>query len=350
MPRKSRVEKAGFYHILNRGVAKANIYACDEDYLKFLEILQDASQEYCFEIYSFCLMTNHYHLLIHMSDTNLSSALQKINARYSIYFNNKYKRVGPLWQGRFKSWYVYDEAYLKTLIKYIEFNPIKANITQSKDEYKWSMSSKYAAFSMLNFELIDSVDFDKELGESEQKKIDEVYHSKIEFKNESIVKKEKKELKSYFDSNNLTQKEKAIYEAVCGGYTQKEVGNYLGLSHVAISKIIRRYKQKVKLFNKLRDKGLFWSYKKDVAYDEVASALFIEHLLKYGDFDDLRLGFELFGKRVMREVWDVKLKSDKSFIKTNLMLARVFFDMDVESDYFKEVKNERFEKLKLLAS
>jgi hypothetical protein len=76
----------------------------------------------------------------------------------------------------------------------------------------------------------------------------------------------------------------------------------------------------------------------------------VEYLLKYGDFDDIKLGFELFGKRYMKQIWEEKLTSDKSFIKKNLMLARIFFGMDIESDYFKGVKNARLEKLKLLAS
>lgn len=93
MPRKPRVEKAGFYHILDRGVARANIYLCGDDFLRFLEILQEAGKEYDFKVYSFALMNNHYHLLINMNKQNLSATLQKVNSRYSIYFNNKYKRV-----------------------------------------------------------------------------------------------------------------------------------------------------------------------------------------------------------------------------------------------------------------
>ena len=111
-----------------------------------------------------------------------------------------------------------------------------------------------------------------------------------------------------------------------------------------------RQKQKVLLFNKLRDKGIFWSYSKDISYDKAGSDLFIEYLLKYGDFEDIILGFELFGKRVMKRVWEERLKSDKRFIKLNLLIARVFLGMDVESSYFKEVKNARLEKFKLLAS
>lgn len=347
MPRKPRVNKVGFYHALNRGVAKADIYLCNDDFLKFLEILQEASEEFAFEIYSFALMTNHYHLLLNMKKPNLSCALQKINSRYSIYFNNKYKRVGPLWQGRFKSWYVYDESYLKSLVRYIEFNPIKASITQKIGEYRWAMSSKSVAFSMLHFELVEKINFHKEIDEKEHEKISEFFSAKVELKDDTLIHKATKPLSSYFDA---LPKEQAIYSALSGGYTQKEVGGFLGVSHVTISKTMRIYKEKVKLFNKLRDKGVFWSYNKEITYDQAGMILFVEYLLKYGDFDDIKLGFELFGKRYMKEVWEAKLKSDKGFIKTNLMLARVFFDMDVESDYFKGVKNARFEKLKMLAS
>jgi len=347
MPRKPRIEKIGFYHILNRGVARANIYLCDDDFLKFLEILQEASEEYDFKVCSFALMANHYHLLIYMNKPNLSTALQKINSRYSIYFNNKYKRVGPLWQGRFKSWYVYDESYLATLVRYIEFNPIKANITQHVGEYRWAMSSENFEFSMLNFELIKSTSFEKEPDEKELEKIDEFFSAKVELKNDALIQKETKPLSAYFDT---LAKEQAIYSAVLDGYTQKEVGVFLGVSNVAISKSVKIYRQKVKLFERLRDKGVFWSYSKEIQYEDLPEDIVIEYLLKYGDFDDIKLGFELFGKRVMKKVWEVKLKSDRSFIKTNLMLARVFFGMDVESDYFKGAKNARLEKLKLLAS
>lgn len=117
---------------------------------------QDASDEYKFEIHSFCLMNNHYHLLLKTNHKNLSILMQKINSRYGIYFNNKYKRVVPLWQGRFKSWFVYDEKYLEILIKYIESNPIKANITYSIGQYIWAMSSNSVALPILNYEIIEN--------------------------------------------------------------------------------------------------------------------------------------------------------------------------------------------------
>ena len=91
--------------------------------------------------------------------------------------------------------------------------------------------------------------------------------------------------------------------------------------------------------------GVFWSYSKEIDYDQAGPELFLEYLLKYGDFDDIRLGFELFGKRLMKKVWQARVAGDRQFLKLNVMLARVFFDMDVDGAYFNSVKNDRFEKL-----
>ena len=347
MPRKPRIEKNGFYHIINRGVARANVYHNNYDFKKFLNILEEASLEYGFKIYSFCLISNHYHLLMEIKKENLSVIMQKINSRYSIYFNNKYKRVGPLWQGRFKSWYVYDEAYLNTLIRYIEFNPVKANITKHIGKYKWAMSSYDFKFSMLNFELLEKIDFDSDFDEKELKKLDEFMRAKVEIENDKYQLKKRLSLESYFRNST---REVAITKAIKGEWTQREIAKYLKLSYVSISKIYNTYKQKIKLFNKLRNKGIFWSYSKNISFEEAGSNLVIEYLLKYGDFDDIVVGFKLFGKREIKRVWEERLKSDKRFIKLNLMLARIFFGMDVESEYFKEVKNARLEKLRLLTS
>ncbi len=344
MARRLRVDQIGFYHILNRGVDRNTIYHDDKDFLKFLEIMQDASVEYGFEIYSYCLMSNHYHLLLKITKLNLSALMQKVNSRYSIYFNKKYNRVGPLWQGRFKSWYVYDEHYLQTLVRYIEYNPIKAGISTKIGEYKWSMSSYNFKCSMLNFELLENIDFAKELDEKELKRIDEFLSKKLDIEDDVVVVKDKKDLKYYFDRYN---KEQAILKAVKDGYTQISIAKFLNLSNAAISKILKTYKQKLNLFDKLKNKGLFWSYSKNLEYSE---NLLIEHTLKYADFDDIVLLLTLFGKRRVKKVWEKTMKSDQRFIKLNLMLARVFFGMDVESSYFKKVKNGRFEKLKLLTS
>ncbi len=107
---------------------------------------------------------------------------------------------------------------------------------------------------------------------------------------------------------------------------------------------------KQKLFNKLKNKGIFWSYSKDLSYEKAGDKLFLEYLLKYGDFDDLVVAFKLYPKEKIKLIWEERLKDDKRFIKLNLMLARLFFGMNVESNYFKEIKSARFEKLKMFAS
>ena len=107
---------------------------------------------------------------------------------------------------------------------------------------------------------------------------------------------------------------------------------------------------KQQLFNKLKQKGIFWSYSKDISLKDIGDKIFIEYILKYGDFDDIVLAFRLYDKKFIKDVWQEKLMSDKRFIKLNVMLARVFFDMNVESSYFKDLESARDKKLKLLAT
>lgn len=113
---------------------------------------------------------------------------------------------------------------------------------------------------------------------------------------------------------------------------------------------VERHKARVELFEKLRDMGLFWSYSKEMDYDRAGPELLIEYLLKYGDFDDIGRGFELFGKQKMKNVWLARVAGSGPFLKLNVMLARVFFDMEVDKDYFEKMNNARFEKLTSLAS
>ena len=341
------MESIGYYHIVNRGVERRDIYMDDEDYLTFLEIIEESAETYNFEIFSYALMTNHYHLLLKTSSLNLSLFMRQINARYSMYFNKKYKRVGPLWQGRFKSWYVYDEMYLKTLVKYIEFNPVKAGMGKKVNEYRWTMSTKIDVSKCFNYVLLDETDLSRKFNNEEQRQMDSLFQTKLIVINEFVVPKVKTSLEIHFE-NKI--RETAIALAIHDGYKQQEIADYLGLSNIAISKIYKIYKQKVLLFNKLRDKGIFWSYSKEITYVEAGERLFIEYLYKYGDFYDIRLAFELFGKRIMKRIWEEKLKSDKRFKKLNFMIARIFLGMKIEANYFEEMKNERFEKFKMLAS
>ena len=126
MPKRPRINENGFYHLINRGVDKRKVFLDRADHIMFLDLLNEYRPIYHFSIHAYCLMDNHYHLLMEIKQQNLSEIMQKINHLYAIYFNKKYNRVGHLWQGRFKSWFVIDVHYFYNLTRYIEQNPIRA--------------------------------------------------------------------------------------------------------------------------------------------------------------------------------------------------------------------------------
>jgi len=250
MPRRPRVQYHGYHHIINRGVARGNIFLKDDDYLKFLEILEHTSKVYNFKVHSLCLMTNHYHLLLETKSENLSLLARQINSKYAQYFNKEYKRVGPLWQGRFKSWFVHDENYLGTLARYIEQNPIKANITQDIGAYKWSASTLLFAKkfenlfenSILNDKIIFS-SLDKLLEEDEVATLQKHMNEKYKQSEEGLVKQKQQPLSKHFKKiKNLKDRNEKIMLALEDGYTQGEVGRYLGVTSALISQIKKSFK------------------------------------------------------------------------------------------------------------
>ncbi len=109
-------------------------------------------------------------------------------------------------------------------------------------------------------------------------------------------------------------------------------------------------KYKIALFDKLKNRGIFWSYAKSITFTDLGDNIFCENVLKYGDFEDLKILFLIYHESYIKKVWEDKLVSDDRFRKFNLFLARVFLGMDVESEYFTGCKNVRFEKFRLLAS
>ncbi|MGM0417690.1 MAG: transposase [Thermodesulfobacteriota bacterium] len=337
MPRKPRLNLTGYYHIINRGVERRKIFLDEEDHLKFLDIIEDTKKIHRFKLHAYCLMDNHYHLLIETSENNLSLIMKQINSRYSIYFNRKHNRVGPLWQGRYKSWFVHEDSYLESVVKYIEGNPVRAEITEKIGEFRWA--SKLS----LEYEL------SQDLTDKDIKNIEELYSA--DFQNNKSPKKEPTSLEYLFKGVlEKNERNKVIYKAVCEGHSHLDIAKYLGVSNILVSKVVKIENEKRSLFEKLRDKGIFWSYSKNISYDEMDEDIFIEYLLKYGDFSDIKSAFKLFGKRRIKKVWENSLKNDTRFIKLNLLIARVFFSMDVESDFFKGAENARLKKLKMLAS
>lgn len=143
MPRTIRqISSTKVYHIILRGIDKQDIFLSEKDYHKFLEILKETKEKYEYDIYSYCLMNNHVHMIIYDKDYNLPKIMQSIAISYSIYFNRKYNRVGHLFQNRYLSKKIEDKGYLKTACRYIHQNPQKSGIGKT-ETYKWSSYKEY---------------------------------------------------------------------------------------------------------------------------------------------------------------------------------------------------------------
>lgn len=139
MSRQLRVEYPGaFYHITARGNAKQEIFLDDKDFKKFLQLLGKEIDQQRWNCYAYCLMNNHYHLLIETPEPNLVKGMTRLNGTYTQYFNNRHNRVGHLFQGRYKSIVVEKESYLLELCRYIVLNPVRAMLVGDPADWKWS--------------------------------------------------------------------------------------------------------------------------------------------------------------------------------------------------------------------
>jgi REP element-mobilizing transposase RayT len=145
MARQLRIEFPGaFYHVTSRGNERKAIFKSQRDREKFLSYLETASQRYGAIIHVYCLMNNHYHILIETPLGNLSQIMQHINGAYTTYFNVKRARAGHLFQGRYKSILVEVDEYAKELSRYIHLNPVRARIVDNPEDYQWSSYPYYA--------------------------------------------------------------------------------------------------------------------------------------------------------------------------------------------------------------
>lgn len=140
MPRKPRFFVPEFSnHIVQRGNNKTPIFFEDADYLQYKKILIDAAIKHDVKIHAYVLMSNHIHLLATSSTKQgISSMMQQIGRFYVPYINHKYKRTGTLWEGRFKSSLVDNDFYVLACMRYIELNPVRANMVKAPQDYQWS--------------------------------------------------------------------------------------------------------------------------------------------------------------------------------------------------------------------
>jgi REP element-mobilizing transposase RayT len=132
-----------FYHVTSRGNEQKDVFKSKRDREKFLEYLASATERYGAVIHAYCLLGNHYHLLLETPEGNLSQIMRHINGAYTTYFNVKRKRAGHLFQGRYKAILVEADEYATELSRYIHLNPVRAGIVAKPEEYQWSSYRSY---------------------------------------------------------------------------------------------------------------------------------------------------------------------------------------------------------------
>jgi REP element-mobilizing transposase RayT len=176
MPRKARVQsETEIYHIMVRGIDRQDIFLDDSDREKFLQILCECKKLSGFQLYAYCLMTNHIHLLIKEGEETVSQLMRRLGTRYVQYFNWKYQRTGHLFQDRFKSEVVADDTYFLTVLRYIHQNPKQAGMVQHPAEYDWSSYHDYTHHDGITdvefgLSLLKANDFEKFVAETNDAK------------------------------------------------------------------------------------------------------------------------------------------------------------------------------------
>lgn len=139
IPRKNRLWFPGaIYHTVVRGNHKDIIFKDTTDYFVYMKYLKMVCETHPFDLYSYCLMGNHIHLQIATLDDEIWKIMQKINWKYSMYFNRKYNQTGHLFQNRYYSKIMDSESLLLQTSRYIHLNPVKAGIVQNPIQYEWS--------------------------------------------------------------------------------------------------------------------------------------------------------------------------------------------------------------------
>ncbi|MDI1294244.1 MAG: transposase [Methylobacter sp.] len=281
MARPIRIEYAGaLYHITSRGNAREAIFFTDEDRLSFLKILQDQCRTINWLCHAYCLMDNHYHLLIETPDGNLSKGMRQLNGVYTQTFNRHHNRVGHVFQGRYKGILVEKEAYLLELCRYIVLNPVRAQMVRSAKEWPWSsycstagyveqdelLTSDWILASFAKNKTAAQIKYREFISQGKgqpspwQSLKNQVYLGNEQFVKEHIdsitdkdielseipksQRKAKPKTMDYY-LKQATNRDDAILRAWnSGGYTQKNIADYFSIHYSRVSKIIKKAKDK----------------------------------------------------------------------------------------------------------
>jgi REP element-mobilizing transposase RayT len=266
---------------MSRGDGSDLVFLDQTDYKRFLKITATTVDKYNLNVYAYCLMSNHYHMLIQTPESNISRSIKYLNGVYTQMFNRRHKRMGHVFQGRFKSILVEEETYLLTLASYIVRNPVRAGISKEPKDYTWSSyvdtaikkreHSSFLAEDLLLKNFAENkqkarrryIDFINGFDDGDAKElltqgnvlgterfIDSIKESFWEIDEIEEIPRvqryvDRPPLSSLFGSTlNAEKKDKVkrdilIHDAVYDfGYSQKEVADFLGLHYSTLSRIV----------------------------------------------------------------------------------------------------------------
>ena len=275
MARPLRLELAGgLYHVTSRGDRREDIYDDDEDREKWLELLGATCKRFNWRCHAYCLMDNHYHIVVETAEANLSKGMRQLNGVYTQYYNRRHDRVGHVFQGRFKGILVEQDAYLLELARYVVLNPIRAKMTKTIRSWKWS-SYKAMVGEVVAPSWLDTDWILEQFGKQRKNAIEQYVNfvregvglpsiwnniqnqvflgsEKFINKNQTLINKkeslgevprlQKRKIPSSLDyyESKFKDQEKAILNAyLSGGYTLKELGDHFGKHYSTISRIIK---------------------------------------------------------------------------------------------------------------
>ncbi len=280
MSRPLRIEFEGaLYHITSRGNARQRIFLDDEDRYGFLDILSKTIERTNWKCHAFCLMSNHYHMVLETPLANLSNGMRELNGNYTQAFNRCHDRVGHLFEGRYKSILVEREPYLKEVIRYVVLNPVRAGLVEKAEDWAWSSYRataglarcpdwletgwvlgcfdhdrgkavpEYARFvhdgMKAGFQLKDAVEQQIYLGPRD---FISSLQAEIQARDDlSEIPKEQKRLVREdlpFFAREYPDKTEAMARAYLSGFfTQNEVAGYFGVHYTTVSRAVKNYRK-----------------------------------------------------------------------------------------------------------
>jgi REP element-mobilizing transposase RayT len=280
MARPLRIEFPGaVYHVTSRGNAKQTIFLEKGDNHKFLKVLSTVVERFNWSCHAYCLMNNHYHLIVETPEGNLSRGMRQLNGVYTQVFNRRHGRVGHLFQGRYKAILVERDAYLLSLCRYIILNPVRAGFVKRPDQWRWSSykptigETKGPLFLRTGWILSQFDDDKREAVKKYRKYVLDGINAESPWKalagqiilgtknflekfdgllrDREILNEVPKvqryaarpALSKIFEEGRIEdRKDKAekIYDAYCHyGYTQREIGEYLAVHYSTIGRSIK---------------------------------------------------------------------------------------------------------------